>query len=805
MSQPGRTFARARALFLLFPILGMPSRADAATRKAVVIGINVYNPTEAQKTQLARTPIAHTYRRKEVPSGWAAISYKNLSGAVADAETMKGILTAMGFTEIVPLYNQDATADRILSTLDRLLIAEAKPGDIRFVYYSGHGGFADNKATQSQDETLVPADHWRDVPDIRDKELSRILYAAGKKGVIVTMVADSCHSGSLSRGAWDDIGQPKGPDGGFTPIEVNDPPDLDAQGKPIDPKDQGVMLVSASQRNEEALEYWTEEGPHGAFTWALRRALAQGPNQRAGLVLQRTLSYLEAEHRPQIPVMDANADRAKKSLWGDAVDRVEGLVVTTDSGGPTIRLRGGPAIGIYPGCELIRLSQTKPAVRIRVTKTLSAASSEAVVVPPAIAEVAAADQFQVDKYVVPESAMLRVYFPRPAPAQVIAAFAAEIRKLSPSIHVLEDATQGRPTHVISWAGNGWILETHPAKGRAIPLAADAKAGDIRRSVPDGSVLLVVLPPSPVLASNLRLGKSENTSIQVEESVRGADYLLQGRIAADGGVEYAWVLPDSTEESVRAQTGGEGKGSELIALPLRSDWTAGTDAGRAAALLTDQALRLGRVRAWLSLPTPPDAKAALFPYHLALENVATDAVITSGDLKGGARFKVALMASDSDLKKLNYTVTPRFVYVFAVDHFGKGTLIFPALGHGNEGNHVPAGPNPQNQNEPVNVASRVKDGRQIMTLSPPEVAYDFDVGEPYGVDTYFLLTSEQPVDDPGVFEFDGARSKGGTRGTPSGNPLTQLLSNVGAGTRGANANRPVPTGWAIERFSLRSLP
>ena len=54
---------------------------------------------------------------------------------------------------------------------------------------------------KQEDQTLVPADNWRNVPDIREKEISRILFNAVRKGVIVTFIADSCHSGSLARGA----------------------------------------------------------------------------------------------------------------------------------------------------------------------------------------------------------------------------------------------------------------------------------------------------------------------------------------------------------------------------------------------------------------------------------------------------------------------------------------------------------------------------------------------------------------------------------------------------------------------------
>ena len=392
-------------------------KADAATKKAILIGINDYNPTESTRADLQRAPVAHGYKRKPVPGGWKNIPYKDLSGAVADAQLMKGLLEPLGFTDIVTLYNQEATADQILSTLNRLLIEDAAPGDIRFVYYSGHGGYVKNAATGDQDQTIVPADHWRDVPDIRDKELSRILYAAGNKGVVVTVVADSCHSGSLSRGVWNQVGTSKTAEGPFDPIEVNDPPDLDTRtGKPIDPVDKGVLYLAASQRYEEAMEYRTDDGVHGAFTWALRQALVQGPRQRVDVILQRTMSYLKAEARAQIPVLDASAERRSKGLTGEVVDQPQGLVVTANAvSDATISLRGGTAIGLYPGSELTRVNEGRPAVRIRVTNKVSIAASEAVVVDAQGAAVLAADQFRLEKYVVPPSAALHVQVPKEAP------------------------------------------------------------------------------------------------------------------------------------------------------------------------------------------------------------------------------------------------------------------------------------------------------------------------------------------------------------------------------------------------------
>lgn len=329
-----RCYKCAFRLFLLSCLVYL--RLDAGTRKAVLIGINKYNPSSLQRTEIEKSGPQHTFIRPKVPGGWSKTRFDNLSGAVNDVRLIEAILRSMDFTEFDELLDQQATADAILSTLYRDLVEQSRPGDMRFVYYSGHGSVANNRATGGQDETLVPADHWRDVPDVRDKELSRILYAAGKKGVVVTIVVDSCHSGSLSRGSRSAAGQIKTAAGAFVPIEVYDPPDLDSKtGKPIDPKDVGVLYFAATQRYEEAFEYLTDGGLHGAFTWALREALIQGPRQRAEVVFERTLAHLEAEGRLQHPVLDGAPSRKKGMLTGGPDDQLAGLIVTANS------VRGG--------------------------------------------------------------------------------------------------------------------------------------------------------------------------------------------------------------------------------------------------------------------------------------------------------------------------------------------------------------------------------------------------------------------------------------------------------------------------------
>src|SRR5208337_1911690 len=50
------------------------------------------------------------------------------------------------------------------------------------------------------DTTLVPSDAYKGGFDVRDREMSRIFNAALDKGVHLTAIFDSCHSGGISRG-----------------------------------------------------------------------------------------------------------------------------------------------------------------------------------------------------------------------------------------------------------------------------------------------------------------------------------------------------------------------------------------------------------------------------------------------------------------------------------------------------------------------------------------------------------------------------------------------------------------------------
>lgn len=762
-------------------LLITPFISAAQSRRAVLVGIDDYNPDPAERARLERQPVSTAIQRPKVEGNATYWRFENLDGAINDIALMESSLTDLGVTDFVVLKNQEATAAAILGALQKNLVDDAKPGDVRIFYYSGHGNHIRNLASKEQggeDQTIVPADNWRDVPDVRDKEISRILWRAARKGVKVTFIADSCHSGSLSRGAWNASGKARSNSGrrggnGSNALKepvVNDPPEIDpATSQPIDPEKAGVLTLAAAQSSEEAREIDTEDGAHGAFTWALAHALKY-EGEPMDRIFQRVAAQMHSSGGSQQPVM-GGAGRTSRDLFAEPANDSAGLRLLVQSvNGKEVRLRGGRELGLYPDCIL--KSESQPPVELKITAASGLGSSTAQIVGQGA--VKPGDLFSVERWVTPAKASLKVFLPPAAPAVVIRQTAAEIGKLrsDSGIEWLDDPTVGKPTHVMSWNGSTWMLETNPAQGKPADLGAAPSAAAVKRLLPARARFLTIAPPTPEIVSALHPAASVETVKQRAD----AHYWLCGRSTAEG-LQYAWLLPDATEESAREM-------GNRLPLPLRSDWIA--TSAETAATLNEKSRALARIRGWLTLESPPSQDS--FPYRLALRNADTGEFYAGGDVRDGENYKLYLRAREEDLKSAK-NLARRWVYIFTIDSFGECTLLYPASARGNEGNLQPyALVNEQPNFEPL--------------IPLPGDKVDFSIAAPFGVDSYFLLTTQEAI-DPSIFTAEGVRTRAGTRGGVVADALTQMLSDVNAGTRAAK-RAETPGTWSIEIRTIRSV-
>lgn len=743
---------------LTFGLLAFGAVANAAgpERRALVIGINDYGGGSGGSAA-----------KKALRSGRV---WQNLDGAVGDARAFRDLLAARyGFTpqEIMFLSDAQATRARILGSIDGWLLGDARKGDLRIFYYAGHGSQVTNSKSpeaDKKDETLVPADGPRGAPDIRDKELARRFARAANAGVSLTVVLDSCHSGSATRGIQ--VGKARR----LEPLDVDV---ADGTVAP-DPTQAGAIVLAAAQDRELAREVNDHGEPHGAFTLALVQALSSlPPDESLEQVFRKTKAIMQRDGRGQEPDLRGPDARKKLSLVG-ATPSGAGARATVAArnvaGRDAIALQGGRAEDLSPGCELVSRRRDGAQVRIRITAVTGLSDSMATLVSGPLESIKAGDLFELDKWVAPDRPTLTVWVPpalAPSDWASMERTIAELRKKRTDLTFSTDPTVLAPTHTIFWDGRRWTLRSgdsvvacgrHPSTAdldKALTVTPPDRAGD-------RTVVYFQIPPPPDLVGALDLGaRSHNSAIAVDHDGRGAQYVLAGRLGQGAG-EFAWLQLGLTATALR-------QGSSL---PFRGDWIRWGDPG-AAATLTEHAVKLGRLRGWLFLE---NARDSFFPYRIGLLDAAKK-VRADGVLEQGEEYQL-VMRTEAPLLA---PVLPRYIYVFTIDQSGQAQLLFPPGGGGGGENRLP-------------IPS--EDGPSREVVLPVRIR----IGPPYGTDTYIMLATDEPLADPDVLQFSGVTGARG--GAPS--PLERLLSRVGRRTRGAQ-QVAVSTSWSIDRASFHSQP
>jgi uncharacterized caspase-like protein len=257
--------ATLRAVGRCWPLallLGVASVATRAEDRALLIGIGRY--------QVAQPP---------------------LQGPPNDVQAVHEMLVgSFGFRadQIKELGDEKATAQGILDAIDQWLVDGTRSGDRVVLYYSGHGKqIADKSGDEKdqddqddQDEALVAYDavadgtHW-----VLDDDIEKRMRLLQDRKVLALF--DSCHSGTVTRGAF------KNPDAkvphwdgeadlsrgsGFPALDKNH----QQEGGIIKGGGQTVAYFAVAP-NQEAIDDTSSEParPHGLFTDAFVEGVAQ--------------------------------------------------------------------------------------------------------------------------------------------------------------------------------------------------------------------------------------------------------------------------------------------------------------------------------------------------------------------------------------------------------------------------------------------------------------------------------------------------------------------------------------------------
>jgi len=199
--------------------------------------------------------------------------------------------------ELILLTDREATLAAVRAAICRKLVQRTLPGDVVFIYWSGHGGrCADSGGDEPDgfDEYLVPYDgRLDDLATVRRTMLTDDTFGRWIQdldGRRVVLILDTCHSGGQSIGA-------KAPGAAKTPGAPKAPPPnapfdfLDgelARAKDIGQKETALLCSATSSQ----IAFGRREGDLSTMTWFLVALLRQdtGP-----LTLTETFDHLKIQ------------------------------------------------------------------------------------------------------------------------------------------------------------------------------------------------------------------------------------------------------------------------------------------------------------------------------------------------------------------------------------------------------------------------------------------------------------------------------------------------------------------------------
>lgn len=356
--------------------------------------------------------------------------YKNLQGAVRDInlvetflkETLK--IPAERIRKLVsPNQNespppaagsaqeQEPTYENIVNAFSDLT-ATAQPGEQVYIHYAGHGGRATTVYSFKQepnDEGLVPMDIGDSEAGryLRDVEMTTLLKRMTDKGIIVTMVLDSCHSGGATRGLDAEIRS-----AGQTDVAqrtgqslVGDPQELEqnwidltrnsAIGAAGLPQARNYVLLAACRPNEYAYEYAVNGGSerHGALTYwmidTLTSVATSGQPLTYKLLHDRINAQVQSKFAQQIPMIVGESDRLVfgSDRWSTpftvAVIKVASETQITINAGQAQGLSKGTRFSIYPLNTTDFTDRTKQVAIVELTRVDASESTAKVLTPEA--------------------------------------------------------------------------------------------------------------------------------------------------------------------------------------------------------------------------------------------------------------------------------------------------------------------------------------------------------------------------------------------------------------------------------------
>lgn len=316
-----------------------------------------------------------------------------LDGCLNDVQAMAHVLEArygVPAARITVLKDEEATQAGIRVAMDDLL-RRARKDEVVVVHFSGHGSkMRDREGTEPDgwDETIVPYDSGRRPHpnrDISDDEIYAWLLKLSDITPYVTLIFDSCFSGSIARDAFAAKVRCLDPDP--RPVEDLPPAPFGVRGARGKGGPSGWLPLShryvllAGCREHESSHELKGETPHGALSFFLCRELTRSAATTWRDLYERVGREVTAVFPSQHPQLEGARDR---EIFGLRSHPPIVSLPVRGRAGKRIFLGGGLAHGLSLGSHWSiypqgtrRVSAATPRQGLVLVRTAGAVTAEA--------------------------------------------------------------------------------------------------------------------------------------------------------------------------------------------------------------------------------------------------------------------------------------------------------------------------------------------------------------------------------------------------------------------------------------------
>lgn len=336
------------------------------TIHALLIGIDYYKPNRLYKSlkgAVRDINLVGTFLRETLK-----LPAERIHRLTSPNQEDTALLAARSAQEQEPTYAN------IVNTF-KDITESAQSGEQVYIHYSGHGGRATSIYPFKQepnDEGIVPMDigDTEEGRYLRDVEMTTLLKRMTDKGLVVTMILDSCHSGGATRGDAEirsagetDTAQRSSQSLVATPEELEqnwlDLTRNRAIGAAGLPQSREYVLLAACRPNEYAYEYAVNGGTerNGALTYwmidTLTSVATSGQPLTYKLLHDRVNAQIQSKFPQQMPMILGESSRLVfgSETWSTpftvAVIRVSDTQITLNAG-QAQGLSKGTRFSIYP-------------------------------------------------------------------------------------------------------------------------------------------------------------------------------------------------------------------------------------------------------------------------------------------------------------------------------------------------------------------------------------------------------------------------------------------------------------------------